>query len=345
MTRDYFRKGGPFNAKRIDEDHIAWDVPIGADEGGRIARKCPDETCSPGYFKVSLGTGITEAQEFAYCPYCKHRDEPSAYFSEEQVRYARDVAFHEAAHALQNAFKGAFKGQGNAVTYKPKRIAAPRRPYEETVRRDVICPNCTLDHAVFGLATWCPDCGSDIFTTHVEAELDVVRAMLSDTERRREELGARIEAKDVENCLEDVVSIYEAVLKALLGRYLKQKGMESDEVEKLMSKKVRNGFQNVERSRAIILEHTGHELFDTIDGSAVSDLKNAFEMRHPITHNLGVIDRKYLERSLEAAQEGREIRVTRPVVEQSITTCLEVVSTLHTRLFPDERQEPQGDEL
>jgi len=43
--------------------------------------------------------------------------------------------------------------------------------------------------------------------------------MLADIPRRRENLGRRIAAKDRKNCLEDTVSIFEAVLRALVRRY------------------------------------------------------------------------------------------------------------------------------
>lgn len=343
MTRNYFREGGPYNAKRIGRDHIELELHIEPDEEGRVARSCPVENCSPGYFKVRFGTGIQEAQEVVYCPYCRQANQPSAYFTEEQIRFAKDALVHEMAHAFQRAIGGAVGTRRGPVSFKPGRISLPRQPYEDTVQRNVICPYCTLEHAVYGLAMWCPDCGSDVFLTHIQAELQVVRSMLSDIERRHELLGARIAAKDLENCLEDVVSIYEAVLKAQLTRYLRQKGMDRDAVEHLLSKKVRNAFQNVERSRQIILEHTGYELFDGIKDRAVSELNKAFEMRHPITHNLGVIDRKYLERSLEQEREGREVRVTRSIIEQSLETSLAIVSELHRRLFPNDAITPGGD--
>ena len=94
-----------------------------------------------------------------------------------------------------------------------KHRSPPLPPRDETLRRDVTCPECGLEHAVFGLATWCPDCAADIFLTHVRADLDVVRKMLDDIPSRKERLGGRVMARDTENALEDVVSIFEAVMK------------------------------------------------------------------------------------------------------------------------------------
>ncbi len=332
MSPDYFREGGPFNAQRIDSDHISWQVPIGLDEFGRVARMCPRETCSPGYFKVKIGTGITEEQPVAYCPYCRWEEEPASFLSAEQLRYMRDVALHEATLAFQNAMKGACRGS-KAVSFKPGRLPHPRQPFEDTVQRDVVCPHCGLDHAVFGLATWCPDCGRDIMMTHIEAEYAVVHTMLSDVERRGETFGPRITARDLENCLEDVVSIFEAVLKAFLVRHLRQKSEPEEDIQKLLDERIRNGFQNPERAAEIVRNRMSLELFEGIDPRLVKGLKTTFEKRHPITHNLGVVDRKYIERALQDESEGRDVRVTKGEILQAIEVCLSTLTSLHARLF------------
>jgi hypothetical protein len=96
------------------------------------------------------------------------------------------------------------------LNYKPGSKPPIRYPYEEELRRDVTCSRCALEHAVFGLATWCPNCGADILPTHAALELDVLRTALGGVDQRRERLGARVAARDVENALEDAVSIFEA---------------------------------------------------------------------------------------------------------------------------------------
>ena len=99
-----------------------------------------------------------------------------------------------------------------SMEMKSSRKSHVRKPYSETLRRDLTCPNCSLDHSVYGLATWCSDCGVDIFSTHILGEINVVRAILGDVPRREEDLGVRVAASDIENALEDLVSIFEATL-------------------------------------------------------------------------------------------------------------------------------------
>lgn len=343
MSRDLFREGSEINTTRVGRDQYEMKVPIPHDSDGRVGRECHAPDCSPAYFKVKPGTGIVNGQNFAYCPYCRHQDEPNKFFSSEQLRYAKDLALREVhdgvAGMLKDAFRLGSSGKrtigGGFISMEISVKEGPRpyvrRPFEEDVRRDVICPNCGLDQSVYGLATWCSDCGHDIFLTHVEAEVAVIRAMLSDVERRREQFGGRIAAKDIENCLEDTVSIFEAVLRIMARRHLLAAGTEAEEVEKFF-KKVGNAFQNLARAEEIFRQDLGVRLLDCLSGDESAQLSSAFDKRHPITHNLGVIDRKYLERARSAEEEGKEVLVSVEEVETAITASMKIFGWVHSML-------------
>jgi hypothetical protein len=219
------------------------------------------------------------------------------------------------------------------MSLKAQPARAVRRPFEDEVQRGIICPHCGLDHSVFGLAIWCADCGTDIFMTHVEAEYGVIHTMLGDVERRGELFGPRIAARDLENCLEDTVSIFEAVLKTFVRRHLRAKEMSEEDVHEFMTKRIRNVFQSPRRSVEVTKEYLGHGLFEGWSDDDLHALESIFEKRHPITHNLGVIDRKYLERAQQAEKEGRDIRVTRDEILQAIEQILSALHALHTKVF------------
>lgn len=248
MNRKLFRPGGPLNIEALGADQYRASISLPRDEDGRIGRECPDEACSPGTFKVKPGTGITGGQAVAYCPYCRHEEAPEDFATMEQQRYAKDLVMREAQRGVDGMIRDAFglgpsgrkKLGGGLISMEISLKSSPlphvRPPAEDEVRRDVICPNCGLDHTVFGLATWCADCGADIFLTHVATELAVVRSMVGDIERRREVLGRRVAARDLENCLEDAVSIFEASMKALVRRHLTAGGLTTAEVEARLKK-------------------------------------------------------------------------------------------------------------
>ena len=301
--------------------------------------------CSPGYFKVRPGTGITSGQQFAYCPYCRHKDAPDKFTTKRQIQYAKDVMMREAhvgvGRMISNALglgpsgRRKFGGDLLSVEMSLKQGSPPTvfRPFEEELERAVVCPHCGLDHAVYGLAVWCSDCGRDIFMTHVKAETDVVVTMLSDVERRRETLGPRVAARDIENCLEDTVSIFEAVLRALLVRRLKDDGKGSDEVDGVL-KKIGNRFQNPDMAREIVEKELGLELFAGVPDGEIQGFGRTFEKRHPITHNLGVVDRKYIERAMSAESEGKQVRVSAQEVSDALKVAAKLLEGLHARLFP-----------
>ncbi len=305
-------------------------VPIPKDADGRIARACPNDDCSPGYFKIKPGTGLTGQTE-AFCPYCRESAKPNGFTTKEQQRYAKDHLVREATDGVNRMFKEAL-GLGHSnrrtlgsgglismeISYKPGTPRPVRRPMEDQVRRDVICPHCTLEHSVYGLATWCADCGVDIFLTHVDAELAVVAAMLADVERRRSLLGERVAAKDLENCLEDIVSIFEAVMKIMVRRVMQKRGVASDEIETAL-RKAGNCFQGIGRTVEFLRTQLDLPDLPGVTAEEREALRDIFEKRHPITHNLGVVDRKYLDNAAGAVQEGREVSVTPKEISLAMT--------------------------
>lgn len=341
MSRKLFRSGGPLNIRNLKGDQYRATITLPKDSDGRLARECPNSFCSPSYFKVKLATGITRDQLVAYCPYCRNKAEPDDFNTKEQIRYAKDLVVREARRGVDDMVRGAF-GLGSSgrrkiggriismeISLKSSPLPHVRPPFEDEVRRDVICPHCTLDQTVFGLATWCADCGTDIFLTHVDAELTVVRSMVSDIKRRHEELGRRVAAKDLENCLEDAVSIFEAAMKAMTRRRLSAEGLTPDEVEARF-RKIGNAYQNITRTQGVLAEVLS---IDALPEIPWNSLNVAFEKRHPITHNLGVVDRKYLERTQSEDHHGREVRITVPEVGVLLDQVLIALSAVHQRLF------------
>ena len=336
---ELFREGGPHNVKRVGPDQYQMSIAIPPRDDGRVARECPS-MCSPGYFKVKVDTGLT-GQEAAFCPYCRHEAPPSDFTTKEQVRYAKDVLLNEAHRGIGDMMKEAL-GLGASgrrrmggglvsmeLSYKPSQPRAVRFPHEDEVRRDVVCPHCALDQTVFGLATWCSDCGADIFVTHVAAEIAVTKLMLDDIDRRRESLGPRVAMKDIENCLEDAVSIFEASTKALVRRRLALDGTDAAAIEAEM-KSVGNAFQNMERSkkelaRLFAISPTDAELWESMDA--------CFQKRHPVTHNLGVVDKKYLERTNQSEQEGREVNLAPDEVAKVLAEVEAAITDLHHQLI------------
>lgn len=351
MARDLIKQGGPHRVKKTGDEQYEFSISIPTDEQGFIGRECVNTSCTPTYFKVKLGTGVTDGQEVAYCPYCRKEAEPNDFASSSQVEYGQDIMEGELIKSVDGMIKDALDldhrgkrkfGSGMfsmTMEMEPTKLPKVRRPVEEELRRDLTCPKCTLDHAVFGLATWCPDCGEDIFPVHVSEELDVLRKVLGEVGDRRERLGSRVAAKDIENTLEDLVSLFEAVLKILTRRHLESAGWDEDRVDEFFRRKVRTSYQNLDRAADRFEEGTAFNLRGGLSAEDFERLSETLKKRHPITHNLGIVDRQYLERARAGGLVGRDVRVTEEEVRWAIDAVETLLGNAHENLFGEEPEE------
>jgi len=153
--------------------------------------------------------------------------------------------------------------------------------------------------------------------------------MVEDVTRRNAALGKRVAAKDLENCLEDAVSIFEASIKAIVRRVFTERGETSEQIEGQF-KKIGNSFQSIERTKAQLIGLFG---FDLGTDARWEYLSSSFMKRHPVTHNLGIIDRKYLGKEQEAGPEGREVRLTAPEIDNLLVQVQEAIAVIHAGLL------------
>lgn len=344
MSDSIFEEGGPHKIKRIGQDRYELNVSLPTDDDGMTGRECPSSICEPAYFKVKPGTGIKN-QEFAYCPYCSQKEAPDHFHTAEQNNYVQQIVQREALVGINKMMfdtleldqRGERTIDGGLVSFKISVESSDPppvpRPWEEELRRNLICPHCSLEHAVFGLAIWCPDCGKNIFLTHVEGEFNVIRKMINDIDSRKERLGARIAIKDTENALEDVVSTFEAVLRVITKLHLRKSGKTEQETDQIVSTQVGNKFQNIEIGATIFQDLTTIPLLKSLTDDEIDFLKLTFEKRHPITHNLGIIDRKYLQKVRSGELKGREVRVRPSEILTSIELCLKSINNVYQNLL------------
>ncbi len=346
-TRDIFRTGGPHGIRRTGRNTYTISTPLPVNSDGRFSRQCPESTCSPGFFNLRSGTGLTgDDCTVCVCPYCGHRDDPQAFTTKNQEKFYESIIEREARQGMNRLAKAAlgldsfgrrrFGQRGGLfsveVSYKSDPLPPLRRLADGPLRRDLTCGHCGLEHAVFGLATWCPDCGRDIFRAHLLAETETVKRVLADVAAREERLGGRVAARDTDNALEDTVSIFEGVLRLLTRRALLTR-LPPAEFDAAL-KKIGNGFQNLARAEQLVRDHLHVGLFDSVEGAAVERVGVLFESRHLITHNLGVIDSRFVEKAQPFAAVGREVLVRPADVEQALQFVESVVTSLHERLFP-----------
>ncbi len=151
--------------------------------------------------------------------------------------------------------------------------------------------------------------------------------------RRSEELGARVAARDIENGLENIVSVFEASLKALAIRRLMDEGKGSEEIEKIKKRKIRNRFQGYDGALEVCRELFNVNIGPVTDDREEKAFKTTLEKRHPITHNLGIVDRKYLEKVSDLGVEGKDVGLSEDEVVSAIDVMLRIIRRVQSELF------------
>src|SRR4051812_47953037 len=93
----------PFRSDGLRSLGSSFSVDLHPDEAGYVGRECPVETCE-GYFKITLGTGIKGLAP-CHCPYCGHTGEPPTFATEQQIEYAKSIAFGQIMDAVRHDLK------------------------------------------------------------------------------------------------------------------------------------------------------------------------------------------------------------------------------------------------
>ena len=292
-----------------------FSIPISPDEEGYLGRECPVKECL-GYFKLTPGTGV-KGPAPCHCPYCGYIGESRTFFTQEQIEYARSVVMRKVTDAIRKDLKSLefeHKPQGLfgiGISMKVQESAPlPIRYYrEKQLQTEVICDNCTLRYAIYGVFGWCPDCGAHNSLQILIKNLELARKELALAESADTELANHL----IGDALENVVSAFDG-----FGREIcLQKGIE-----------IR--FQNIVVARRKVKETFGFDFTDSLGSDEWDCAGRVFQKRHLLAHKMGVIDEEYLQKANDpGAIAGRKIHVSQDEVKSAIG----IIEALGRRLF------------
>lgn len=267
-------------------------VSISADEHGFTGRECPLPDCE-GYFKIELGTGLKGQGLPCHCPYCGHVAGHDHFWTAEQIEYAKSVAigtitdaFHKGLRSLEfdHKPKGPF-GIGISMKVRPGHPPPIRYYRERQLETEIVCTNCTLRYAVYGVFAFCPDCGQHNSLEILAKNLEVVGKMLELATAAESALAERL----IENALEDCVSAFDGFGRELC-RIHANKACRPVKAEKM-------SFQNLDGAKTGYLDLFGIDLSASVASQDWRAAVRAFQKRHLIAHKLGVVDQDYIAKS------------------------------------------------
>jgi hypothetical protein len=175
-----------------------------------------------GYFKITPGTGI-KGPAPCHCPYCGHSGGQNTFWTQEQLEYAKSVAFRQISDAMfkdlkalefnQPAPRGGF---GIGLSLKVSRTSShPIRYYrEKQLETEVVCDGCTLRYAIYGVFGWCPDCGAHNSLQILGKNLELAGKELALAESVDKELADHL----IGDALENVVSAFDGFRREVCAK-------------------------------------------------------------------------------------------------------------------------------
>jgi len=286
-------------------DTIKFSIPMRNDEEGFLGRECPNEECL-GYFKIELGTGLQGEDLPCHCPYCGHVGSHETFWTKDQLEYARSAALREVQKYVSDMLKSTFppsrprRGDFISLTfeYKPGRPLPLYRYEEKQLETALVCSECGLRYAVYGVFGYCPDCGSHNSSQILDANLDLALKELALASTLEGPLADQL----IADALENGVSSFDA-----FGRELFR--VNSD-LALVPHEAARMSCQNLVGLNSRVSKMFGVDLASSFTAEEWHLLVQGFQKRHLIAHRMGVVDQAYINASGDLrAVVGRKVEL------------------------------------
>lgn len=320
--------------KKLDGMKMSIPVEIHADEDGYIDRQCPNADCLYD-FKI-LETDLLSdlvRDEKMWCPSCGHTAEADAWFSEEQANNLQERAYAEVGNLINKAMVDDAKkwnrkqkrNQFLSISVKVKRqnktIVLPAKP-NDAMQLRIKCDFCSCNYAVIGSTHFCPACGETSAKQIFEQSAQTIRVIIE----RIEEICAVTKDLDdqknlnrafVEDALKKCVTIFQVFVESIIDGQKSAPNYRS------------NLFQNLSAGSDYFSENFGSGYSDFIGEDNIHALNVLFQKRHLLTHNDGIVDQRYLDKSSDSSiKTGQRI-----VVKNSdVSECLLLVEKLGEKI-------------
>jgi len=283
-------------------------ITFPTDEHGLTGRECP--SCRR-YFKVKFGTGLPTS--YCICPYCGERANHDQFFTEAQIEYAKSVAVKEALSSSLSELENTLKDlerltRGGFIQFKVKTTGfnLPLKYYQEKeLETHVVCDNCGLEFAIYGVFASCPDCeklnAMIILAKSIEVASKRLK-LLESLDPSESELKEAILADAVSSG----VSSFDGFGKALQRRY-----------PKIFFEGHKNLFQNLTLLSSCLEKSIDRTLSDLIGDEEFNFLVRWFQIRHIYEHNMGVVDEDFVKKIGDALQlKGKKYPLERKDIEK-----------------------------
>jgi len=296
-------------------------IEIYKDENGLLGRECLK--CER-YFKLKPGTGLPT--DHCHCPYCEYNGSSNTFWTKAQSEYIESIAVKEAyeniikpaLNKITDSFKGLESSSRNSLIKFKVEVTGTEHSFpvkyytEKELETSVICNECGLHFAIYGVFSNCPDCNRTNAFHIYYSSLQVVRKKLEIFSKP--EIPEEIRESALNSILTSAISAFDG-----LGKELKKRKSE------LYQTRSKNLFQNL-----YLLNKIRNNVYEKNIEQFMNLLK-LFQVRHCIEHNMGVIDKDCIDKIPELRNlENRKYILTINELEQFLDQMDELGKTTQT---------------
>ena len=324
-------------------------IPLPKSPSGKVYRWCPVSDCQPNLFLLG---NSPETQEFntskgtevrrlpntdgTTCPYCGHDDHDEEFTYRDDIEAVRNYVgwllerdVHEQMGKIAKDFNRKSSSRGGLISIKMN--VKPRtkpRPlsWREDLLRNLECDICGREYGVYAIALFCPDCGGKNLANHFGREVELVTKQVELTSQIQGEYGQEFSYRLLGNAHEDVLTAFEAYLKAVF-KYLARHILLPEEADPIIANKsLKNKFQNIEKGRELF-RRLDIDPYEPLSSNDLNFLSMNIQKRHIIGHNLSLVDEFYAA-AAEGEQPGQTVALLGDEILRFANTCARVIAHL-----------------
>ncbi len=296
-------------------DEITISINFPPDKDGMVGRECLK--CKK-YFKIKPGTGLPT--DYCHCPYCDYEGKSDTFLTQAQIKYAESIAYKKvyqqfikpSLDKLTDSFKELERSTRNSlikikVTTTESGFYFPTKYYtEKELETTVICDNCGLEFAIYGVFSRCPDCKEFNAFLMFEKSLETTQKLLSVL--LKPDVAIDIKEHTYGFILSSSIAAFDG-----LGKELRLRN------PNIYPPDPKNLFQNIN-----LLDQKLNNLISS-KHSNFKELLKLFQVRHLYEHNMGVIDNDFITKIPEYSKNlGMKYILTQDELNNFIVLMIEL---------------------
>lgn len=319
-------------------------IEIETDKKGYIDKQCPSKDCE-FIFKVNKEDWSNIFRDKAvWCPFCRYEAPADQWFTFEQVEHAQSEALAVVQGKIHNALKSgaqkfnrgqprdSFISMSMKVQGGRKRTFAIPAKAAEAMQLEIQCEKCNSRFAVIGSAYFCPACGHNSVLRTFSDSLRKIKAKRESVSIIKEALRTASGADDaelicrsvIETCISDGVVAFQKYCGDLYLNY---------------GQPPFNAFQRLDQGSQLWKEAIGKEYINWITSEEFSRLQVLYQRRHLLSHNEGIVDEKYLEKSRDTKYVvGQRIIVSATDIDDLLSILEKLSNGLEEEAYHGETQ-------